>query len=83
MSDDIGLTNDECRGQSSVRKIYHFDFYRIRRLQEAYDLGFEDYLYSGHICFIEWPQIVEDLLPDDAVQVHIRVNPVTGSRIVA
>ena len=62
--------------------IYHFDFYRIRRLSEAYDMGFEDYLYSGHICCIEWPQIIEELLPDDAVYVQIRENPEDGSRTI-
>ena len=54
--------------------IFHFDFYRIKRLEEAYDIGFEDYLYSGHLCLIEWPELIEELLPDDAVRVHITVN---------
>ena len=54
--------------------IYHFDFYRLRRLEEAYDIGFEDYLYSGHLCLIEWPELIESLLPDDAVRVHITAN---------
>ena len=60
-------------------KIFHFDFYRLRNLGEAYDLGFEDYLYSGHLCFIEWPEIVEPLLPDDTVRVYIQQQP-DGSR---
>ena len=51
--------------------IFHFDFYRIRRIAEAYDMGFEDYLYSGHLCFIEWPELVEELLPEDTVEVRI------------
>ena len=51
--------------------VYHFDFYRIRRVEEAYDLGFEEYCYSGHLCFIEWPELIEDLLPEDAVRVTI------------
>ena len=78
------LTNKQVDSSSTndLSTIYHFDFYRIRRLQEAYDLGFEDYLYSGHICFIEWPQIIEELLPEDTVHVHIHVNPEDGSRIV-
>lgn len=59
--------------------IFHFDFYRIRRLEEAYDIGFEDYLYSGYLCLIEWPELIEDLLPEDAVRVHITVNA-DGSR---
>ena len=52
-------------------EIYHFDFYRIKRLEEVYDMGFEDYFYSGSLCFIEWPELIESLLPDDAVRVTI------------
>ena len=59
--------------------IYHFDFYRIRRLSEAQDMSFDDYLYSGHLCFIEWPELIEPLLPDDAVRVTIEELP-DGSR---
>ena len=62
--------------------IYHFDFYRIRRLEEAFDIGFEDYLYSGHLCLIEWPELIEELLPDDTVQVYITINP-DGSRTLS
>ena len=51
--------------------VYHFDFYRIRRVEEAYDLGFEEYCYSGHLCFIEWPELIEDLLPEATVRVTI------------
>ena len=51
--------------------IYHFDFYRIKRIEEVYDMGFEDYFYSGALCFIEWPELIEDLLPTDAVRVNI------------
>lgn len=51
--------------------LYHFDFYRIRKLEEVYDIGYEDYIYSGFWCFIEWPGLMEDLLPADAVVVKI------------
>ena len=51
--------------------IYHFDFYRIKKLEEVYDMGYEDYFYSGAPCFIEWPELIEELLPDDAVKVSI------------
>ncbi|MBK1442070.1 tRNA (adenosine(37)-N6)-threonylcarbamoyltransferase complex ATPase subunit type 1 TsaE [Parapedobacter sp. ISTM3] len=51
--------------------IYHFDFYRIRSEQEAFDLGYEDYFYSGNYCFIEWPEKIAGLLPPDAVEVVI------------
>jgi len=62
--------------------IYHFDFYRIKRLEEVYDMGFEDYFYSGALCFIEWPELAEDILPDDAVRVSITEQE-DGSRIVS
>lgn len=61
--------------------IYHFDFYRIKRLEEVYDMGYEDYFYSGALCFIEWPELVEELLPEDAVRVVIEENE-DGSRTV-
>ena len=51
--------------------IYHFDFYRIKKLEEVYDMGYEDYFYSGALCFIEWPELIEELLPEDAVRVTI------------
>jgi len=51
--------------------IYHFDFYRIKRIEEVYDMGYEDYFYSGALCFIEWPELIEEVLPEDAVKVEI------------
>ena len=51
--------------------IYHFDFYRIKKLEEVYDMGYEDYFYSGALCFIEWPELVEELLPGNTVKVTI------------
>ena len=56
---------------SSSELIYHFDFYRIKKLEEVYDMGYEDYFYSGALCFIEWPELIEDVLPGDAVKVYI------------
>ena len=61
--------------------IFHFDFYRIKKLEEVYDMGYEDYFYSGALCFIEWPELIEEVLPDDAVRVHIEEQP-DGSRRV-
>ena len=61
--------------------IYHFDFYRIKKLEEVYDMGFEDYFYSGALCFIEWPELIEDILPDDAVRVTITEQD-DGTRLV-
>ncbi len=54
--------------------IFHFDFYRINDLEEAYDLGYEDYIYSGNYCFIEWPEMIEPLLPENIVAVKIEVQ---------
>jgi tRNA threonylcarbamoyladenosine biosynthesis protein TsaE len=54
--------------------IYHFDFYRIKKLEEVYDMGYEDYFYSGNLCFIEWPELIEELLPEDTVKVCITEN---------
>lgn len=51
--------------------IYHFDFYRIKNLQEAYDIGYEEYFYSGNICFIEWPEKIASLLPEHYVKIEI------------
>ncbi len=62
--------------------IYHFDFYRINKLEEVFDFGYEDYFYSGSLCFIEWPEKVEDLLPGDVVNVTITEQP-DGSRVLA
>jgi len=50
---------------------YHFDFYRLKNLREALDIGVEEYLYSGHFCFLEWPEIIETLLPENHVKVRI------------
>lgn len=55
--------------------IYHFDFYRIRKPEEAIDIGLFDYLNSGALCLMEWPEQIEPLLPDDCVIVHINVLP--------
>ena len=54
--------------------IFHFDFYRINSLSEAYDMGYEDYFYSGNYCFIEWPEKIEELLPDDSVKVKMETG---------
>ena len=61
--------------------IFHFDFYRIKKLEEVYDMGYEDYFYSGALCFIEWPELIEELLPEDAVKVSITENA-DGTRTV-
>ncbi len=59
---------------ATAELVYHFDFYRINKPEEAFDFGYEDYLYSGALCFIEWPEKIEELLPGDAVHVTIMQN---------
>jgi len=61
--------------------IYHFDLYRIKKLEELYDLGYEDYLYSDHYCFIEWPEMGEEVLPPHIVKVQMTETP-EGGRVV-
>lgn len=62
---------NEYRSDETGELIYHFDFYRIKKLDEVYDMGYEDYFYSGALCFIEWPELIEEVLPGDAVKVTI------------
>ena len=62
---------NEYRSDETGELIYHFDFYRIQKIDEVYDMGYEDYFYSGALCFIEWPELIEDVLPGDAVKVCI------------
>lgn len=61
--------------------VYHFDFYRINKLEEVFDFGYEDYFYSGNLCFIEWPELIEPLLPPNAVKIAITETE-DGGRIV-
>lgn len=78
-SPTFAIVNEYRSGSGEL--IYHFDFYRIKKLEEVYDMGYEDYFYSGALCFIEWPELVEDLLPDDAVKVSIEEDE-DGTRCV-
>lgn len=63
------------------KPIYHFDFYRIKKLEEVYDMGYEDYFYSGNLCLLEWPELVEDVLPENVIKVTIEEQP-DGSRLL-
>lgn len=63
---EIGISPDDV--------IYHFDFYRIKKLEEVYDMGYEDYFYSGNLCLIEWPELIEELLPEDALCITVSEN---------
>lgn len=73
---------NEYTSETSGDTIYHFDFYRIKKIEEVYDMGYEEYFYGGGLCFIEWPELIEGLLPEDAVKVEIKENE-DGSRTVS
>ena len=72
---------NEYRSDTTGELIYHFDFYRIKKLEEVYDMGYEDYFYSGALCFLEWPELIEELLPSDAVKVTISETD-NGDRMI-
>ena len=78
-SPTFAIVNEYLDGQDNP--IYHFDFYRIKKEQEVLDIGYEDYVYSGNVCFMEWPELIEDLLPEDAVKVTIE-EQADGTRLV-
>ena len=77
-SPTFAIVNEYTRNDGSI---FHFDFYRIKKLDEVYDMGYEDYFYSGSLCFIEWPELIEEILPDDAVKVTITQSP-DGTRLI-
>ncbi|NPA36567.1 MAG: tRNA (adenosine(37)-N6)-threonylcarbamoyltransferase complex ATPase subunit type 1 TsaE [Chlorobi bacterium] len=66
---------------TSGETIFHFDFYRLKNVDEAIDMGYEEYIYSGNYCFMEWPEKIEPVLPDERLDVFIEENP-NGSRTV-
>lgn len=78
-SPTFALVNEYTSGSGAP--IYHFDFYRIKKIDEVYDMGYEDYFYGGNLCFLEWPELIEDLLPEDVTKVHI-VTEEDGSRTI-
>jgi len=61
--------------------VFHFDFYRIKKLAEAIDLGVDDYFYSGNYCLIEWPELIEEIIPENAIKILIEVDPENDHRI--
>ena len=78
-SPTFAIINEYTDGNNNP--IYHFDFYRIKKLEEVYDMGYEDYFYSGNLCLLEWPELVEDVLPEDVIKVTIEEQP-DGSRLL-
>ena len=63
--------------------VYHFDFYRIKKIEEAYDIGFENYFDSGNLCLIEWPEMIEPLMPEKYVRVEIRHGETNDERKIS
>lgn len=70
-SPTFAIVNEYMAGEEPV---YHFDFYRIKKMEEVYDMGCDDYFYSGCKCFVEWPEMIEEALPEDTVRVTITPN---------
>ena len=62
--------------------VYHFDFYRIKKIEEAFDIGYENYFYSGNLCLIEWPEMIEPLLPENCIQVDIALGASDDERMI-
>lgn len=62
--------------------VYHFDFYRIKKIEEAYDIGYDNYFYSGSLCLIEWPEMIESLLPEKYVRVDIMPGDSDKERVI-
>ena len=72
---------NEYQSSTTGDSIFHFDFYRIKKLEEVYDMGYEDYFYGGSLCFLEWPELIDELLPEDAKKVTIEETE-NGGRVV-
>jgi tRNA threonylcarbamoyladenosine biosynthesis protein TsaE len=78
-SPTFAIVNEYLDGQGNT--IYHFDFYRIKSEREVYDIGFDEYIDSGSLCFIEWPELIEDFLPEETISVYIEEAP-DGTRTI-
>ncbi len=76
-SPTFAIVNDYATPSGSI---YHFDLYRLKDLGEVMDIGLEDYLHSGSLCLIEWPDVADELLPDDTLRVTLSADPDTGLR---
>lgn len=66
---------NEYHSDALQQPVFHFDFYRIKHVEEAFDIGTDDYFYSGNLCLLEWPELIEPLLPDNVVSVEIEELP--------
>ena len=76
-SPTFAIVNEYTDGNGNP--IYHFDFYRIKKLEEVYDMGYEDYFFSGNLCLLEWPELIEEILPENAIKVKIEEQQVKPS----
>lgn len=74
---------NEYRSDTNAELIYHFDLYRLENVDDALEIGIEDYFDSGAVCLLEWPERIEAILPDDTVMVDITVDPETDARTIA
>ena len=79
-SPTFAIVNEYVTGQGE--SVYHFDFYRIKKLEEAYDIGYDNYFYSGNLCLIEWPELIEPLLPERYLRVDIRLGDTDEERFI-
>jgi len=70
-SPTFSIVNEYATKDNSI--LYHFDFYRLKNLQEAMEIGIEEYFFSGNYCFCEWPEVVESILPDKYLKIHINL----------
>ena len=80
-SPTFAIVNEYQTANPQYPTVFHFDFYRIHKLEEVYDMGYEDYFYSGNLCLIEWPELAEEILPDNALRVDINEEP-DGARTI-
>lgn len=83
-SPTFALVNEYSYRDESNRErlVHHLDLYRLKNMEEAYGIGIEEYLYNDDYCLIEWPEIIEDLLPEDVVQVKITILPDASRKIL-
>lgn len=65
-----------------LEEVYHFDLYRINSLEEVFDIGYEDYFFSQSYCFVEWPEKIENLLPENAIKINIEIRQSEGTRVI-
>ncbi len=78
-SPTFSIVNEYLTGDGA--SVFHFDLYRIRKADELLDIGYEDYFYSGDYCFIEWPELAADLIPDESMYITIEVEEPGNDRL--